>query len=221
MSDTRCPLRPLPSLRRRKRAPGVEVHLANWAALDVETTGLSCVRDSLCEVALVGASDLATGAGWTTLIRGSHTGAGNRIHGLSASELSRAPSLDKVLRALHPRLRGLDVVLAHNAAFDLSFLGEAFRRCGFDPPGPPFLCTLELARKTFPDLESHGLESLRRTLGLPSGGVRHRALADARTVARLVQFLLDRHEGDMGRLLDLHGPPLAFRWSPARRRTLA
>lgn len=186
-----------------------------WGAVDIETTGLSCVRDSLCEVAFVTEKE-----SWSSLVRvprESRARLGTNIHGLRREQLRRAPALADVLRQLHRRMSQVDLVLAHNAAFDLSFLGEAFRRQGLLPPGPSFVCTLLCAKAMFPHLERFGLESLRRSLDLDEPAERHRALADATATARLFKHLLAHCDGDIARLMAAHGRPLTFRWSVSRR----
>lgn len=188
-----------------------------WAAVDVETTGLSCVRDAVCEVAFV--RDTESWSSLVRLSRDSRGRLGTKIHGLRHDQLRRAPTLANVLQDLHKRLSGVDIVVAHHAAFDLAFLGEAFRRHGFLPPGPSFLCTIRLTQTLFPHLQRYDLESVRRELGLQERPERHRALADARVVAELFGRMLTQHDGDVGRLLAAHGRPLTFRWSVSRQRS--
>lgn len=71
-------------------------------------------------------------------------------------------------------------VMAHNAAFDLSFLDAAVRTMGgerfFFPH--PFLDTLEMSRKIHPEKRSHKVADLIRDYGVGLSE-RHRALSDA------------------------------------------
>jgi DNA polymerase-3 subunit epsilon len=81
---------------------------------------------------------------------------------------------------------------AHNAAFDMSFLRNEFSRLGWPLPNRT-LCTLEACRRRLRMLPDYRLETIaRRLLGpLPPESRKHRALEDARLVARVWVALED------------------------------
>jgi len=63
--------------------------------------------------------------------------------------------------------------VAHNAAFDYSFVREEFKRLGYDYKRKT-MCTVSLSRKLVPGLRSYSLGNICRDLNITIEG-RHRA----------------------------------------------
>lgn len=82
-------------------------------------------------------------------------------HALLRDELAAAPRLGELWPLLRPWLTGRPLV-AHHAATEQKFLGEAFP---LHPLGP-WVDTLTLSRAAYPHLRSHKLEDLTDRLGL-------------------------------------------------------
>ena len=82
------------------------------------------------------------------------------------------------------------VLVAHNAPFDTSFLNHEISRVY---PGHrmvnPHLCTVRLARRAFPDLCNHRLDTIASHFSIPIAS-RHRAGSDALATAEIFLFLL-------------------------------
>jgi DNA polymerase-3 subunit epsilon len=76
-----------------------------------------------------------------------------------------------------------DVLVFHNAPFDLSFLREESRLAGGVWPENPVVDTLVLARRTG-RFQSHALSSICRELNIGVGF--HRAESDAYAAGRLL-----------------------------------
>jgi hypothetical protein len=93
-------------------------------------------------------------------------------------------------REIAARLEG-HLFVAHNARFDYGFLKNAFARAqvGFTAD---VLCTVRLSRRLQPEESGHGLDALVERWGL-AGDDRHRALGDARLVARLIEQWLAKY----------------------------
>jgi len=118
------------------------------------------------------------------------------------------PPFSCVLRELLDFV-GDAILVAHNAPFDRAVLRAALARAGAELPNP-FLDTLRLARRWFPEAPAHDLATLcwyhriRRER-------EHRALDDALATAELLRLLLEcaRDEGiaTTADLLALGGPP--------------
>lgn len=86
---------------------------------------------------------------------------------------------------------GKDVLVAHNASFDLSFLNTVSSlRNGTVLPNP-VLCTLKLARRLLPELKRRGLDALAAHFGIPQIE-RHRALGDVRITSEVLFHLLEK-----------------------------
>lgn len=140
-------------------------HGAGFAVVDVETTGLFPARDRVVEVAVVHLDPDARITGeFCTLIDPRRDVGPVRIHGISAADVSGAPTFAEAAPVVRQLLAGR-VFVAHNARFDAMFLDAEFGRCGMPVPGLPVMCTMQLA--------SHYLGSLpARTL--PARGHRRR-----------------------------------------------
>jgi DNA polymerase III epsilon subunit family exonuclease len=82
------------------------------------------------------------------------------------------------------------VLVAHNAPFDTSFLNHEISRVY---PGHrminPHLCTVRLARRAFPDLSNHRLDTIANHFSIPIVS-RHRAGSDALATAEIFILLL-------------------------------
>lgn len=163
---------------------------------DVETTGLSAARGE--RVIEIGAVRVVGGQfeeRFSSLVATSRPiGAGAQVvHGISAAMLEGQPEAKEVFSAFRVFI-GDDLLVAHNAHFDMGFLAAEFARLGQHLTNS-YYCTLKLSRLNYPHLRSHKLEILGRYLFGELPGVRHhRALDDAELAARvLLQILLDNH----------------------------
>lgn len=163
---------------------------AGFVVVDVETTGLSAVRDRVVEVATVNLD--AAGQildEWTTLVNPGGPVGATRIHGITAADVRRAPRFTDVVGELTARLAGRALV-AHNARFDLAFLRSEYARAGWDMPAAPHLCTLEASRTYLPDLPRRRLSDCCQASGIELHRA-HSALSDARATANLLASYLD------------------------------
>ena len=117
------------------------------------------------------------------------------IHHITEDMVADAPFISEVIG----RYVGASVYVAHNAAFDKGKLTQI---------DAPWICTLKLARKLYPEFESHGNQYLRYRLGLkptlPEGLYAHRALYDCYVTAELLLY--------MGRLA---------KWTMGEKRTIS
>ncbi len=86
---------------------------------------------------------------------------------------------------------GKDVLVAHNASFDLSFLNTVSSLRNGVALANPVLCTLKLARRLLPELKRRGLDALAAHFGIPQIE-RHRALGDVRITSEVLFHLLER-----------------------------
>jgi len=106
--------------------------------------------------------------------------------------VSAAPGPADVLPAWLRFARGC-VLAAHNAPFDLGFLTAACDACGLPWPGFAVLDTVAVARQVLvggeaPDCKLATLAAFFGAVELP----RHRALADARATAAVLDVLITR-----------------------------
>jgi len=151
------------------------------AVIDLETTGLLPSVDRVVEVGVVLMDDAGSVEDeFCTLVDPGRDIGPTSVHGIRASDVIGAPSFAD----LAPHLAGLlsgRVVVAHNALFDLRFLGREFGRAGETPIGlTPALCTMRLAGHY--DRSMRSLASLCEAFSI-SNDHAHAALDDARATA--------------------------------------
>jgi DNA polymerase-3 subunit epsilon len=104
------------------------------------------------------------------------------VHGITADDVRDAPEFPDVLAEFHEELHGA-LMLAHNAGFDAGVLRGCARAYALKPPRMKYLCTLEIARRVWPDLPSKSLKNVARHLGI--GFTHHNAAEDARACAEI------------------------------------
>src|SRR4051794_14798246 len=164
------------------------------AVIDVETTGLSPKTDRIVELGVVLLDDRGeVEAEFETLINPGRDVGPTNLHGIRAADVVEAPTFADVAPYLRSLLTGR-VVVAHNALFDLRFLGREFWRAGQPVDLPPTLCTMRLAPLFFgPGTRS--LQALCDFVDIPLEHG-HAALHDARVTAQLMLHMLSSHLGD-------------------------
>src|SRR5262245_44421926 len=110
---------------------------AEFIALDTETNGLGGERCELTEIGtvLVGGGELHDE--WDSLVGVANPlGRGiQRFTGISQAMIDAAPAPEEVLPKVATLLRGR-VLVAHNAAFDVRVLRQAFARAALEWPAP-------------------------------------------------------------------------------------
>lgn len=156
----------------------------NFTSLDFETTGLSPGGAEVVEFAAVrvraGELDLnlsslcrpLNGIGFDAM----------RIHGITNGMVADKPTFAELLPTLLGFL-GDDVIVCHNAPFDMAFLQKYCRAAGVTY-NPEIRDTLKMARGLLPRLPSKSLQPVADYLGVGAEGY-HRALADATVTAKV------------------------------------
>ncbi|UWF78084.1 MULTISPECIES: 3'-5' exonuclease [Microbacterium] len=158
----------------------------DFTAIDFETANSSPA--SACAVGMVrvrGGEVVAT-TGWLIRPPAGHDEFNEwnvRIHGIRPQDVASAPGWSQQLDRLCA-FAGADVLVAHNAGFDLNVLRRACEATGTDAPPYRSLCSLALARKTY-RLESYRLPKAAEAAGF-GAFPHHDALADARACAHIV-----------------------------------
>jgi len=167
--------------------------MSAFAVIDFETTGISPDHgDRATEVAIVMVDGDRVVDRFQSLMN-----AGVRIPsfitqltGISNAMVAAAPDAAEVM-AEASRFVGTTPLVAHNAAFDRKFWVAELGRLGLPAP-QPFICTLLVSRRLYPQAPNHKLGSLVDYHRLPRTGAAHRALADAEMAAALLDRI--RHD---------------------------
>jgi DNA polymerase-3 subunit epsilon len=183
-----------PAGGRKSAEPPLPLRSLQYAVVDVETTGGSQLRGHrITEISIVRCD--AQGRQiheYSTLINPGRT---------IPSEITQLTNIDHDMVRLAPRfedvaddVRGLlhgRIFVAHNAAFDWSFLnGELLRTTG-RPLLSKRLCTVRLSRKVVPEVRRRTLDALSYFFNVHNEA-RHRAYGDARATAVIFGHLLAR-----------------------------
>jgi DNA polymerase-3 subunit epsilon len=164
-----------------------------YAVIDLETTGGRASRDKITEIAIVLFDGRQVIDTFSTLINPEVPipyGI-TELTGITQEMVQDAPRFYEVAKQIVEMTEGY-VFVAHNVRFDYSFLREEFRRLGFTYSRKT-LCTVRLARKTFPGLPSYSLGNLIRHFGIAVNN-RHRALDDTLATVDLLQRILETQE---------------------------
>lgn len=162
-----------------------------YAIVDIETTGGHASAHGITEVAIVVHDGKKVVREYETLINPMQPIPKfiTSLTGISNSMVASAPRFDEVAKEIIEVLDG-NIFIAHNVNFDHSFLSAKLRDCGYKL-GSAKLCTVRLARKTFPGLPSYSLGNLCRELNIEVSQ-RHRAGGDARATAILFEQILQQ-----------------------------
>lgn len=175
----------------------------DFTAIDFETANSSAA--SACSVGLVRVrnGEVVERAGWLIQPPPGHDEFlvwNTRIHGLTALDVAGSLGWSAQLPALTAFV-GDDVMVAHNAGFDMSVLRRASEATGDACPPYDYLCSLQVARKTY-ELDSYRLPMAAAAAGFTAFS-HHDALADAEASARIVIDSAARHAaGDLATLVE-------------------
>jgi len=164
---------------------------ANFVVVDVETSGFDRASARVLSVAaLTLTADCSIEHSMYTLLNPGVDPGPTDIHGLTPAMLAGQPCYADIAEHLAPLLR-CRILVAHNAAFDYSFLAAEARRCDTELPVTSVLCTLELAALLDLGLGSLSLAALARHWNIPQARP-HDALDDARVLAGVFKHALAR-----------------------------
>ena len=161
-----------------------------FVVLDLETTGLSHLKDHIIEVAALRIRQEDITARFHALVRCpiSLPGSVSALTGLTDEKLEReGRPLSEVLEECL-KFIGTDLLVLHNAAFDYGFLQVGCKKVGLHSPRNQCLDTLKLARQKLNKLDSYSLEAVSTYFGLDTTGC-HRAQKDCELTYGIYQKL--------------------------------
>jgi DNA polymerase III epsilon subunit family exonuclease len=160
----------------------------SFVVFDTETTSRDPRMGELVEIGAVRVSGGAVSDRFSTLVKPTRSIVGKQIHGITDADVAAAPSPGEAARQLLD-WAGSDILVCHNAAFDIPFIEAALGDGTRIEPGR-YLDTLVLARAGYPGADAYKLSDLVSFFDidvLPE----HRALADAEATAAVLLRMAD------------------------------
>ena len=165
----------------------------NFTAIDFETANNSAA--SACSVGLVKVCDgrVVDEAYWLIRPPDGHDAFlewNVRIHGIMRADVVDAPLWSEQLATLVAFAEN-DVLVAHNAGFDMGVVAAACAASFVPTPTFDYLCSLQVARRTY-HLDSYRLPVAAMAAGFEDFE-HHNAAADAQACAAIIVHAAKRH----------------------------
>ena len=163
-------------------------------AFDTETTGMWAPTNRIVEIAAVRFSLTHGDLGiYQSLVNpGRHIPEEvTQIHGITDDMVESAPHIKPVLEEFGAFCGVDSTLIAHNAPFDISFVGCELDRAGLAFGDNPILDTVDICHRFFPGLASYSLLNLARHFNIAQSQ-EHRALSDALIVKQLLLKAIEK-----------------------------
>ncbi|WP_341393677.1 exonuclease domain-containing protein [Arthrobacter sp. G119Y2] len=177
-----------------------------FTAIDFETA--NGFRGSPCSVGLVKVRDgvVVDEASWLMRPPPGHDFFDRRnirIHGIEADMVAGAPRFGELFPEIGAFI-GADLLVAHNAAFDMGVIRSALEVSGLPGPAYDYTCSVVHSRRTY-SLVSHSLPFAAEAAGVPLQN-HHDAVEDARACAGIMLDIVRRSgAGNMAGFFALQG----------------
>jgi DNA polymerase III subunit epsilon len=161
--------------------------------MDFETTGLSPFASRVTEVAALKVLHGRVVDRFVSLINCGVMIPAQIVAftGITNEMVASAPWASEVMPSLRDFVEGCPVV-AHNGHFDQGFYERELQRLGLRSASGDFVCTVRLARRLVPGLNTYRLAALSEHCGVRFLGRAHRALADAEVTSGVLVHLIEQ-----------------------------
>ena len=180
---------------------------SSFVAIDFETANHSRVSICAAGLAVFENGDLAEAPYWLVRPPKGHGWFRDdfiECHGLTHLDVLDAPEFPAIAPEFLARLTRADLVIAHNAAFDTEHLRATLDHFGLPRPEFDYICTCQLARRVWPELENHQLSTLTAHIGHDFN--HHHAQADAEAAGRVLLAMMKKANANTPReLLQMTG----------------
>ena len=161
-----------------------------YIVFDVETTGLSAVYDTIIELAAVKVKNGEIIDRFEAFANPHHPLSATTIEltGITDDMVKDAPDIEVVIKQFKDWV-GNDILVAHNASFDMGFYNMGLQKIGLEKSTNPVIDTLELGRYLYPELKNHRLNTLCKKFDIELTQ-HHRAIYDAEATGHLLLKML-------------------------------
>lgn len=177
----------------RDPLPDGPIEFQPYVVFDLETTGLKPSEgDTLVQIGAVRLQSGVEVMDFNSLVNPGRPipPRSSRYHGITDAMVARAPGVAEAVAAFRDFAAGA-VLVAHNAAFDLTVLRAAAQDHRAPVLPNPALCSMQVARWLDPQEPDLSLDGLCGRAGIVIAE-RHKALGDARATAALWLSLIQR-----------------------------
>ena len=184
---------------------------ATYVVFDVETTGLSAERDRLIEIAAVKVKNGAEIDSFESYINPQRPISEliTRLTSITNDDVKDAPLEKEVMTNFYNWLDKDDILVAHNAKFDLGFLDTCFERLGLENKNNASIDTLFVSRAENKEAKRHGLSNLAKLYKVRLVQ-HHRAIYDTKATAEIFIKMLNQlyalgieHHNEIDNKIDL------------------
>jgi DNA polymerase-3 subunit epsilon len=160
-------------------------------SIDFETANYSDVSICAVGLALFDSGELLESRHWLV-----HPPKGHgwfredfvECHGINWSDVRQAPEFPEIASEVVSRLQCAQIVIAHNAPFDMRKLRGTLDHFQLPAPEFDYLCTLRTARRVWPELPGYGLGMLAAHIGHTFR--HHNAKDDAEAAGRVLYAMV-------------------------------
>lgn len=158
----------------------------DYVVIDFETTGFNPYNDKIIQVAAVKYRNHELVDQFVSYVNPERPIPSRitSLTGITNYRVSDAPTIEEVLPLFLAFLH-TNVIVAHNASFDMRFLKSNVNMLGFPEPKNKVIDTVFLAKKYMKHAPNHKLETLKRMLGIRLSS--HNAFDDCITCAAVYQ----------------------------------
>jgi DNA polymerase-3 subunit epsilon len=165
----------------------------DYVVVDIETTGGWAASDRITEIGAVKIRNHQVVGEWHSLLNPQKSIPARivQLTGITNEMVRGAPLFAEIADSFMDFM-GDGIFAAHNVNFDYGFISREFERLGRRFRFPK-VCTCAGMRRRFPGHKSYGLGNLCVTFGIELKN-HHRALADARAAAHLLNLMNAKRE---------------------------
>lgn len=166
-----------------------KIEESNFVVFDIETTGLSPLKDEIIEIGAVKINRGQVIDTFNEFVKPNHSIPYHitKLTGITNETVKDANKIDKILPRFIDFVKD-SVLVAHNAQFDLGFILAECTKMNIDLNNP-VIDTLNLSRALYPELKNHKLKTIAEKLGVKIIN-HHRAVDDARATSEIFIKLL-------------------------------
>lgn len=164
-----------------------------YSVIDVETTGLSPTRNRVIDIAIISVQKGKIINIYECLINPNTKIPKyiSKFTGIEDKHVKNKPTFFEANYEIKDLIENTTIV-AHNAAFDVGFVTEEFKRVDVTLD-INYMCTVNLCRKLYPKLKKRNLDAVTNHFGIKVED-RHRARGDAEATAKVFMQMQQDNE---------------------------